>query len=118
MTTPIIIYHHGEYLSTYPTVEQASLATGIPSRKLTRIAKTGKVVDGYQAELYKGNRTGMELENIMVDMCLDCPMTIAELRESIDTDVSLFVQGFNDLIANGILRLSEDGERFEYAEKC
>ena len=116
MTTPIIIHHHGEYLATYPSVEQASLATGVSANKLNRIAKTGKIVDGYQAEFYCQNRTGLELENIMVDLCLECPRTVAELRQAIDCELSLFVQGFNDLIANGILMLSQDGEAFEYRE--
>lgn len=116
MTTPIIIHHHGEYLATYPSVEQASLATGVSANKLNRIAKTGKIVDGYQAEFYCQNRTGLELENIMLDLCLECPRTVAELRQAIDCELSLFVQGFNDLIANGILMLSQDGEAFEYRE--
>ena len=116
MTTPIIIHHHGEYLATYPTISQASLATGVSANKLNRIAKTGKIVDGYQAEPYLKNRTGLELENIMVDLCLECPRTVAELKESVNAELSLFVQGFNDLIANGILMLSQDGEAFEYRE--
>lgn len=116
MPTPIIIHHNGEYLATYPTVEQASLATGVSEKKLNRIAKTGKMVDGYQAEFYRKNRTGLELENIMLDLCLECPRTVAELRQAIDCELSLFVQGFNDLIANGILMLSQDGEAFEYKE--
>lgn len=114
---PTIIYQDGEYLATYPTVSLASIATGLSEKKIQRMVKSGRAVGRYQAEEYRENRTGMDIENEMIDLCSECPRTIDELSETVNADVSLFVAGMNDLLANGILRLASDGKRFEYVEE-